>query len=274
MIRLKAPAKVNLYLKVLRKRPDGYHELETIFERVNLFDELTFKKIRSGIQLRSSGLCLPRGRRNLVYRAAELLNRHYPSSGGVSITLNKRIPIAAGLGGGSSDAATTLLALNKLWNLKLSKLCLLVHAEELGSDVPFFILERSFALGWGRGEKLRALSYRRKLWHVLVTPTFPVLASDVYRSLRAADLTRSGGNARISFKSLRLFNTLERVILKKHKTIQDMKEGLLEAGAREALVSGSGPSLFGLADSSAHAAKIARKIRKATPFPVRIVSTY
>jgi len=274
ILRIKAHAKVNLYLKVLRKRSDGYHEIETLFERVSLFDELVFRKWPAKIELKCHPKNIVSKRDNLVYRAADLLKKKYDVREGVFITLKKNIPIAAGLGGGSSDAAATLMALSRFWCLGLNQEELLAHAAELGSDVPFFVLGTPFAIGKGRGEKLQAIRSRVKLWHVLVMPSFSVFARQIYNSLDSSDLTLSQPNVRLSIKSLPVVNTLERVILRKYKKLQVTKDKLLDAGARGVLVSGSGPSLFGLAHSKAHATLIARKLRKDTPFPIRIVSTF
>lgn len=273
--RIQAPAKVNLYLKVLGKRPDGFHDLDTLFEALNFYDELSFSPGKSGIRLKCNISSLPAGRENLVFKAASLLKGCYGIPTGVHIRLKKNIPIAAGLGGGSSDAAATLLALNRFWNLRLSQKILLKHAAELGSDVPFFILKSAYAIGRGRGERLKKVSSHFKIWHVLVTPRLSVLAKDVYRSLNRRALTRSSTGAKMlatqlkkrdfnKLKSL-LHNTLERVLLDKYPVIQRLKEDLLKAGSEASMVSGSGPTVFGIAKSGQAARKIASKLKKLHP---------
>jgi len=158
-----APAKVNLYLKVIRKRVDGYHDIETLFERISLCDILTFRLKENGISLRCQGEKLPSDSNNLIYRAAFLLKSTYAVKQGIDICLQKKIPVAAGLGGGSSDAATTLLALNRIWKLNLSLEKLLKHATELGSDVPFFVMQTPFAIGKGRGGEINKGSCAPKI---------------------------------------------------------------------------------------------------------------
>ena len=273
--RIKAPAKVNLYLKVLRRRSDGFHDLDTLFETLDLYDELRFKPIKSGIRLKCNLASLPTGKKNLVFMAASLLKNRYRIPQGVDIRLQKNIPVAAGLGGGSSDAAATLLALNSFWNLKLPQKTLLKHAAELGSDVPFFILKSPYAIGQGRGERLKKVSSRFKIWHVLITPRLSVLAKDVYKSLNARSLTRSGTGAKMLQIALRkrdfgklkssLYNTLELVLLDKYPVISRLKRDLLKAGAETAMVSGSGPTVFGLAKSRQAAKRIASKLKKLHP---------
>jgi len=273
--KVKAPAKVNLCLNVLKKRPDGYHELDTLFESLHVWDVLRFSKGPSRIRLTCSIKSLPTGPKNLVYKAALLLKERYGVTSGVQIHLQKNLPVASGLGGGSSDAASTLLALNRFWNLRLSQKVLLKHAAELGSDIPFFILKSPYAIGRGRGDRLQQVSTRYKLWHVLITPRLYVLAKDVYRALKPGSLTRSRTGARMlklavqnrDFKKLKglLSNTLEHVLLEKYPVIRRLKNDLLEAGAEVSLVSGSGPTVFGITRSKRDAQNIMRKLRRKHP---------
>ena len=138
-LKLLSPAKVNLFLEVLGKRPDGYHEIETVMQTVSLCDQLEFREIKTGIKVTSHHPNLPDGPRNLIYQAAHLIKQRYQIRQGINIFIDKRIPIGAGLGGGSSNAATTLVGLNKLWKLGLPETELSCLAAQLGSDVPFFI---------------------------------------------------------------------------------------------------------------------------------------
>jgi len=283
IIRIKAPAKVNLFLKVLGKRPDGFHELDTLFEALDFVDELVIQEEPSRIRLICNVSTLPRGPRNLVVQAAQLLKGKYSVSQGALIHLRKNIPVAAGLGGGSSDAAATLLGLNRFWKLRLPKKRLLKLAEELGSDVPFFILKSPYALARGRGEKLKALKVRSKLWHVLVTPRLKVLAKDVYRALRLRSLTPPRTGARMLATSLQKrnfsnfsslpYNTLEQVLLERYPVIQRLKDDLIRGGCDVAMVSGSGPTVFGLAKSPVQARRIARLIRKKHPTKSIVVAS-
>ncbi len=158
-IKLQAPAKINLGLHVLRKRPDGFHEIETIMQMVSLFDDLVMEEGENGIQVVTEQADLPSGKENLVYRAAELLSRETSRTLSARIRLIKRIPIAAGLGGGSSDAAAALVGLNRLWGLRLPTERLMEIAGKIGMDVPFFLFSPT-ALGRERGEILERLTIR------------------------------------------------------------------------------------------------------------------
>src|SRR3989338_5202174 len=181
-MKLLSPAKVNLFLTVLKRRVDGYHNLHTLFERVDLCDKITITKTACRISVRTNVPDLPNDSRNIATRAAELLKKYARVREGARIRIQKRIPIAAGLGGGSSNAATVLLGLNRLWRLRLSKTRLLKLAAKLGSDVPFFILETPFAEGRGRGEILKPIRLKgAKLWHVIVKPPFGISTKHAYQ---------------------------------------------------------------------------------------------
>ena len=181
MLCLRAPAKINLYLRVLGKRPDGYHELETVFERVDLADELAFEASRE-LALTCDDPSLPCGEDNLVLRAARLLQQATGCGAGARIHLTKRIPIAAGLGGGSSDAAAAMVGLNQLWNLWLESSHLMELGASLGSDVPFFLAPTAFAVGRGRGEQCEPLPPEPPLVHVLVVPPERLSTREVYKN--------------------------------------------------------------------------------------------
>ncbi len=286
-IQVQAPAKVNLYLRVVGRRSDGFHELDTLFEAIDAHDTLTFSEMPSGIRLSTDHSTLPTGPKNLIYRAADLLRSTCGIRTGVRIHLKKTLPVAAGLGGGSSDAAITLLALNGLWKLQLSERKLLGLAAQLGSDIPFFILQKSFAIGQGRGEVLRPVPQTQlKLWHVLVTPRLHVLAKDVYAHLHKNPswLKAPQADARMLAATVQkgdaaglaplMFNTLEFPVLSMHPTLGKIKSDLLQAGADTAIVSGSGPTVFGLVRSRREAQVLAAKIRKKHPSKrVTIAST-
>ncbi|MBI1992544.1 MAG: 4-(cytidine 5'-diphospho)-2-C-methyl-D-erythritol kinase, partial [Candidatus Omnitrophica bacterium] len=180
MIHLRAPAKLNLSLRVLGKRPDGYHEIETLFERIDLADELTFEDGPRQLTLTCSDPTLSCGEDNLILKAARLLQATVGASRGARIHLVKRIPVAAGLGGGSSDAATTLMGLSRLWGLELEPPQLRSLAAQLGSDVPFFLSETPFAIGRGRGELCEPIPQAPVLSHVLVVPNERLSTKAVY----------------------------------------------------------------------------------------------
>ncbi len=271
---------------MLSKRSDGYHNLETLFERIRLGDEIFLKKRRSGIILKVSSRDVPKDDTNLAFKAAELLRHEYGVKQGVEITLKKRIPVSAGLGGGSSNAATVLLGLNRLWRLRLSRKKLLELAAKLGSDVPFFILETSFALGRGRGEILRpVLGIRKKLWHCLVKPPFGIATKEAYGGLRKARLTGQKSDVKMLLHALKtgdserlsnlLTNSLELSINKRLKSIYSIKQKLVYEGALASLLSGSGSTVFGLFSSEKKARKAARNLkRKNRHWQVFVASTY
>jgi 4-diphosphocytidyl-2-C-methyl-D-erythritol kinase len=288
LLRLFSPAKINLFLKVVRKRPDGYHELETLFERIGLCDEIVLKPRASGIVFKTFSKNVPSDASNLAYRAAQLLQKEAKVNKGVEISLKKNIPVAAGLGGGSSNAATVILGLNKLWKLKLSKKRLMKIAAKLGSDIPFFVMDGSWALGKGRGEKLTPMAGPgRKIWHVLVKPPFGISTKEAYAGLAAvgAGLTPPGANVKMLFRSLQtgdsetlsnlLTNSLELVLNKRVKTISDIKQKLVLEGAFASLMSGSGSTVFGLFKTEKEAKRAARILkRKNRDWRVYTAATY
>ena len=249
-MRSKAPAKINLLLRVLRKRPDGYHDLASVMQQISIYDELEYTMQQEGITLHCPGTDLPTNEQNLIYRAAQTLFNHTGYRNGVEIVLNKSIPSAAGLGGGSSDAATTLMTLNNLCSLGLSKIELIKLGAKLGADVPFFIFGRS-AFATGIGDKLQTLPDLPQINMVLINPTFPLSTKTVYENLNLT-LTKKKNNYSIPrFYALgdvvrELHNDLEAVSLKMHPELNDLKQMLMKEGALGALMSGSGPTLFGI----------------------------
>ena len=264
-----APAKLNLVLDVLGKRKDGFHELRTIFERISLSDQITLTRNKSNqITIRCNHPHVPLGPGNLVYKAAELLTQHLPVSAGLDINIIKSIPVAAGLAGGSSNAAAVLVGLNHLWQLGLTKTQLVKHAASLGSDVAFFIYDTSYALGEGRGEQIQPIVAKTKLWHVLVTPRVKMLTKDVFARLKL-NLTNKKDSVNILLPFLRkgdilrlagtLSNDLEPAILSLRPDFIHLKKKMLDAGAIGVCFSGSGPSVFGLAESERHALSIRAK---------------
>jgi len=183
-ITLRSPAKLNLILKVINKRPDGYHNLKTLFERTDLCADIRLTPNKTGtIRVFCNHPRVPKGPRNLVYRIAKILKEEHNISQGISINIKKRIPVAAGLGGGSSNAATVLLGLNRIWGLSLSRKKLLEYGRKVGSDVPFFLHNCSWGVGTDRGDRIRAVPITRKLWHVLVVPCVQLYSREVFRDL-------------------------------------------------------------------------------------------
>ena len=261
-----APAKINLFLRVLRKRADGYHDIFSLMQKITLCDELIFSPRQKGIVLHCPGTKLPENNKNLVVRAAKAIFDYCEYSGGMEITLVKKIPLTAGLGGGSSDAATTLMALNKICSLKLKNNELMKIGAKIGADVPFFIFGNK-ALASGIGDKLKHLRNLPQLNLILIKPDFELPTKMVYENLNLR-LTRGKNNYSIP-RILKLgdivqglHNDLESVSLEVHPELADFKKMLLRHGALGALMSGSGPTVFGLFRNAKEANKALDVINK------------
>jgi 4-diphosphocytidyl-2-C-methyl-D-erythritol kinase len=248
----RAYAKINVGLEVLFRREDGYHELRTIFQTIDMYDRLSFQPAEKGVALVTSDPELSTGRDNLVVRAAEILAERIECSKGVRIELEKTIPAGRGLGGGSADAAMTLLALNELWQGDLSEAELRKLARGIGMDVPYFLVGGT-ALGLGRGEEIFPLEFQFEVPIVLILPDFAVSTAEAYRnliltkretSLKLQDFALSclGGRG----MSLDLVNDLESSTTVFSPAIHEYKASLTELGAAVALMSGSGSSVFGV----------------------------
>lgn len=287
---LRAPAKINLFLRVTGKREDGYHELLTLFQMVGVYDELTVESRNDGRIMLTTDMRDTPVDRNIVFRAASMLKEAYGVKEGATISLAKGIPVAAGLGGGSSDAAATLIALNQAWNLGLAAEDLMTLGASIGSDVPFFFAGPA-AVGRGRGELLQPAPALES-WVVLINPGFPVSTAWVYGNLNLKltslpDNTKLpsflklgassvclgagfGGNpesyqrARLSANDLQgcLYNSLEDVTERAYPEISGIKRRLLECGASAALMSGSGPTVFGLFAGKADAERAAATLNR------------
>jgi 4-diphosphocytidyl-2-C-methyl-D-erythritol kinase len=265
-ITLKSFAKLNLVLDVVGKRPDGFHELRTIFERIDLCDRITLTLRQDGqVKVVCAHPHVPKGPKNLVVKVARQLQADFGVTQGVTIAIDKNIPVAAGLAGGSSNAANVLMGLNRLWQLGLSLKQLAVYANRVGSDVSFFLHNASFALGTGRGEQIKALPLRIKMWHVLVTPKVKMYTKEVFGRVNLK-LTKKRDNVNILLPYLRksvpsdigphLTNDLEPAILSLRPDFAGLKTKLSDAGALSVCFSGSGPSIFALARSKEHAGQI------------------
>ncbi len=269
-IELKAPAKVNLVLKVLNKRKDSYHNLFTVFERISLSDKIKISKIPKGIVIACDPPVTKRSRDNIAYKAAELILRTANADTGVRIEIKKRIPVAAGLGGGSSDAAAVLIGIDKLLGLKIGKDKLMRIGSKIGADVPFFIYDTPFAIGRGIGDRLEKLALKAKLHHILVYPGFKLATKDVYGSLDLG-LTTPRGDDKItlpeSFSDFEgmIHNDLEAAAVNKRPIIGKVIECLASSLCRRAMVSGSGPSVFCLCRTRREAMKAKGKLFKSVP---------
>lgn len=261
-----SPAKINLFLKVLGKRSDGYHEIVTLICRIGLFDTvvLTFSQPSIRIKCRHAGV--PEGPANLAYRAATSFFRVLSMDHGVGIYIDKVIPVAAGLGGGSSNAASVLAGLNNHYGFPLTRGDLMEIALKLGADVPFFLF-RDPAIARGIGEKLEPYDELAHGHVVLVCPRFEVPTEWAYKNLKLG-LTNFEKNFKIrrlnthfSRAKLFLFNDLEQVTVGRFPEISLIKKGLLDLGAEVALMSGSGPSVFGLFKDARQAAEAVEKVK-------------
>ena len=271
----KSPCKVNLLLNILGRRPDGFHELETVMQPVNVFDELRFERTGSGFQLTCSEKNLPTDSKNLVHRAATKFLELAKIADGIRIHLEKKIPLAAGLGGGSGNAATTLLALNDLFGHPLTLAQLDEISATLGSDVPFFLHDKP-ALAVGRGEKVSVLENFPALSgraFFLVHPGFGIATPWAYQALAKFPAALNGQKGRAQKLVVKLqggdlraasnefYNSLEAPALDKFPVLRLFQEFLLAEGALAALMSGSGSTTFAIAENLAAAEGLGEKFK-------------
>ncbi|MFY3791161.1 4-(cytidine 5'-diphospho)-2-C-methyl-D-erythritol kinase [Ureibacillus sp. MALMAid1270] len=269
MLYVKAPAKINLTLDVLYKRPDNYHEVEMIMTTVDLADRIGLEERKDSlIKISSSNSIVPDDERNLAYQAAKLLKDTYGIQKGVTITIDKEIPVAAGLAGGSSDAAATLRGLNQLWNLNLSLDTLAELGAKIGSDVSFCVYGGT-ALATGRGDKIQHIPAPPTCWVVLAKPKIGVSTAAVYGGLNIDEVEHPNtkqmiqaieeSNYELMCKSLG--NVLETVTFKLHPEVVMIKEQMKKFGVDGVLMSGSGPTVFGLIDSETRLSRIYNGLR-------------
>ena len=256
----KTPAKINLGLFILGKRPDGYHDLETLFQMVSLYDTVELEPLENGIELVCDDPKVPTDESNLMIRAARLLQEAVPEKSGLGcrMVLKKKIPMEAGLGGGSGNAAGVLIGLNRLWDMQLKPDELSRIAAQLGSDIPFFLCAPS-ALGQGRGERLTPLQSPKKFHVILVFPRVSMATAEVYQALNF-DLTKNSKNINILREFLsqsniaslgaHLQNDLEPIVFKRIPVVASIKQKLDSLDADGTLLSGSGSTVFGIFEDS------------------------
>ena len=259
----KTPAKINLGLFILGKRPDGYHDLETLFQMVSLYDTVELESLENRIELICDDPKVPTDDSNLMIRAARLLQETVPEKTGLGcrMVLKKKIPMAAGLAGGSGNAAGVLVGLNRLWDLKLKTGDLSKIAARLGSDIPFFLCAPS-ALGEGRGERLTPLQPPKKFHVIVVFPRVSMATAEVFQAL-SFDLTKNSKNIKIlreffsrsDITSLgaHLHNDLEATVIERLPVVAHIKQKLNSLKADGALLSGSGSAVFGIFENSQQA---------------------
>ncbi len=275
---LLAPAKINLCLHVLDKRPDGYHDLAMLMQRVALFDKVSVSLVPgTSISVDCPGLELQTGAENIAARAARLLLDHVGLKQGVAIAIEKGIPVAAGLGGGSSDAAAVLLLLDNLLELELPRHELMMLGRRLGADVPFFLFRRT-AWATGTGDILQEWPGMPPAWVLLANPGIAVSTAWVYQNLR---LTRPRAEDRIPRFPARvndlvalLHNDLESVTCRRFPVVEEVKADMLAAGAAGALMSGSGATVFGLFSEQGAARHAARLLSRNTDWWSATVNLY
>jgi len=266
-----ATAKINLFLSVLDRRPDGYHNIQTVYQSVGLADRLQFEVLPAEIILECPDNDVPKGKGNLAVRAADLMQRSYPDRvRGLRITLEKRIPMGSGLGGGSADAAATLRACNALFELQLSATELRALGSQVGMDVPFLI-EGGRAIGRDRGDRLESLAVRQQLWAVVAVPPVAISTRWAYEQLdqrRSPDVPLLESfvdhleNRSLNDWAPMCFNQFETVIFSSHLRARVLRDRLLQQGCQGAFLSGSGAAVVGLTDDPERAARVAQEVNR------------
>ena len=309
VLAVKSFAKLNFYLQILSKRRDNFHNLSTLFCRIDLADTIIFKNRKDGlIKIKCDSQHVPSDKTNLCWHAADLLKQELKLDFGLNIEIKKRIPVGAGLGGGSSNAASVLLGLNKYWDLNLSKARLVSLGAKLGSDVPFFIYNTKFALGSGRGDKIKPLAPldKLKLWFILIYPNIKVSTPLIYKEFdcfseltthlvrirdgkklnrkQGAGLTKPRCNVNILISELLregkkvnaegLFNDLEIVTASLYPVVNQVKNMLYSMGLEKIMMSGSGPAVFAICNGHKQAQDLKNKlVRKYKSWQIFVIST-
>ena len=270
-ITLKALAKINLGLDVVRRREDGYHEVRMIMQTIHLYDLLEIQKIREPeIQIVSNLSFLPVNENNLVYKAARLLQEEFALTDGISVKLTKRIPVAAGMAGGSTDAAAMLYAMNQLYDLGLSRRELMKRGVQIGADVPYCLM-RGTALAEGIGEKLTQLPPMIKCPVLIAKPSISVSTKFVYQNLKLDEQTNPPDIDAL-MKDIRekdfagvcahMGNVLESVTIPNYPVIAEIKQQMMRSGAKASMMSGSGPTVFGLFEDGETAKRALREMKR------------
>ncbi len=270
-IELKALAKINLGLDVLGRRENGYHDVRMIMQSIYLYDDVKIeRKTAPGIELSSNLYFLPTGDGNIAYKAAQMLMDEFEIEEGVRITLNKHIPVAAGMAGGSSNAAAVLFGMNRLFGLRLSQEELMERGVKLGADVPYCIM-RGTVLAEGIGEKLKVLPSMPKCTVLIAKPSVSVSTKLVYEALDSSDIIAhpniDGLMEALEKGSLRgiascMGNVLEEVTVPMYPVIEEIKQVMKDCGALNAMMSGSGPTVFGLFENKMAARNAQSRIRE------------
>ena len=271
-LKLRALAKINLGLDVLGRRENGYHDVRMVMQTIYLYDNVTLTKTEEpGIQLQTNLFYLPVDEKNIAYKAAKLLMDEFQIKEGVHITLDKHIPVAAGMAGGSSNAAAVLVGMNRLFRLGLSEQDLMERGVSLGADVPYCVM-RGTVLAEGIGEILTPLAPLPKCYILVAKPAISVSTKTVYEKLEAHEIEDHPDidgviegleEGELKKVAESMGNVLERVTIEDYPIIQEIKDAMKEEGALNAMMSGSGPTVFGIFDDKMTAKKAQQKIRKA-----------
>ncbi len=270
MFHEKAPAKINLALDVVGKREDGFHDLNMVMTTIDLYDRLSFDKLNEDkIILNSNKHYLPNDSKNLVYQTVDLMKKTYGIKTGLKIYINKNIPVSAGLAGGSSDAAATIRAMNKMFKLNLNLSKMIEIGKQIGSDVPFCIYNKT-AIVKGKGDMITPLSKVPKCWVVLVKPHFGVSTGEVFKNIQMDKIVHPNVEKIIHavkkqdyhFLCQSIGNALESVTFQLYPEVKVIKEKLKVLGIDATLMSGSGPTVFGFVLKERKAKKIINSIDK------------
>ncbi|MFC4620359.1 4-(cytidine 5'-diphospho)-2-C-methyl-D-erythritol kinase [Camelliibacillus cellulosilyticus] len=265
----KAPAKINLALDVLGKRADGYHELKMVMTTVDLADYIECQEVDNDeIIIRSSAPFVPEDARNFAYKAAQVIKKKYGIKNGVAIKINKEIPVAAGLAGGSSDAAAAIRALNRLWALGMTERDMMALGAEIGSDIPFCV-RGGTALATGRGEVIEPLPAPPPCWVVLAKPALSVSTADTFHALDLSQIVHPDVDGMVQAVIKQdydrichgLGNVLESVTMRRHDEVGRIKDVMARMGADGVLMSGSGPTVFGLTQYESRASRLYNSLK-------------
>ncbi|MFH1394752.1 MAG: 4-(cytidine 5'-diphospho)-2-C-methyl-D-erythritol kinase [Candidatus Omnitrophota bacterium] len=283
-----APAKVNLYLKIIGPREDGYHNIETLFEKIALFDEISIEKTEDNTQIICSDLSIPTDKNSLIVRAVNLFKEKTGIKDKFLINIKKSIPVGAGLGGGSSDAASVLRGLNEVMGGVAEKQTLGEIARILGADVSFFLGNASFAYGRERGDELEELQTEFKMWHVLVSPPFGISTKEIYGNVSAFGLTKDKrldrmfstflGEKNIVELGKNLHNDLQIIVLRRFPVLEKVISEIKKTKTNGVLLSGSGSTVFGIYKTENDAVNSADKLcgmfNKDENWRIQVASTY
>lgn len=270
-IEIDSYSKINLTLNILAKRQDGYHDIETIMQSINLSDRICIKEEKEGIKIKCNHPLVPVDYQSLTYRSAEMILNRCRIAKGVKIEIDKKIPLASGMAGGSANSASILVGINKLFTLNLSNTDLREIGEELGMDVPFCI-QNGTALAYHKGEKVTPLPLiNPPLWIIIINPGFEISTKWAYNNLDFDQIKKEKNKTKDMLKALKerelhgivknLFNSFEELIIKKYPEIGKIKDRLIQEGALGTLMSGSGPTVFGIAQNKEQALKIYKKLK-------------